>query len=57
MFKRELILQLLITLTTICAYEILRILVEGSLFFSVSFGAISLAMLLAFNTFSKEKNQ
>lgn len=57
MVKSKVIQQFLISLITICAYEILKIFVNGSLFFAVGFGVMSLAMLWAFNTFSKEENQ
>ena len=53
--KKERILSFLITLTTICAYEILKIFVENDLISAVSFGTIAFIMLIVYIKKGEEK--
>lgn len=46
--KKEQILSFLITLTTICANEILKIFVKNDLISAVSFGIMAFIMLIVY---------
>lgn len=46
--KKEHVLNLLITSSAICANELLRILIQGDFISAGLFGALSVAMLIAY---------